>query len=91
MDFNSSFGMQSAKQHHQVNRLSEREEGGVEAYMNMHRHTQIYTDVSYLACGDTWSMMVFMMRGTNSDTTLWMFSLYSWGHRAETQSQLMKN
>lgn len=32
------------------------------------RHT--YTDASYLACGDTWSMMVFMMRGTNSDTTL---------------------
>lgn len=29
------------------------------------------------------------MRGTNSDTTLWMFSLYSWGDRANIQPELL--
>lgn len=42
------------------------------------RQTQSHTQASYLAWGETCSMIVFMMRGTNSDTTLWMFSLYSW-------------
>lgn len=32
----------------------------------------------YLACADTWIAMVFMIKGTNSATTLWMFSLYSY-------------
>lgn len=38
--------------------------------VHIHEHTRIQTGASYLACGDTWSMMVLMMRGTNSDTTL---------------------
>lgn len=29
------------------------------------------------------------MRGTNSDTTLWIFSLYSWGDRANIQPELL--
>lgn len=47
-------------------------------------------NATYLAWGDTWSRMVFMMRGTNSDTTLWMFSLYSYRNRQE-QPLFQKN